>query len=528
MEHLDMSLEEAIRWWDTIDAGGTSMTGMRALCLVDRYYLLVKVCKRLDMLHPWIYARCREVEKEPDGFIDLWAREHYKSTIITFGGILQEILRDPETTVCIFSHVGSIAQDFLKQIKTELEINVALQALFPDILWQNPQKQAKQWSVEGGITVKRKSNPKEATLEASGLVDGQPISKHYRLRVYDDVVTDKSVNTPEQINKTTNAYSLSGALGMVEGKEWMIGTRYSYADTYEWILQRGALKPRIYPATKNGLLDGELVLFTPEYWKNEKLMKSTDNDLACQFMQNPLAGQQRMFDITCLQTYEVRPETLAVYVMCDPARSKKTDSDNTAIIVLGLDYAMNKYLLDGFNHKMDLQERWENFKRMYLRWKPGTAPGVQSIHMGYETYGAQADMDYFIEQMKLPQNPRFDIVELAWPREGGGSKIDRVQRLVPDTKSRRIYLPYETDPNKLTSVQRKMIAQGYTYRVAMPIKRMDENKNTYNLSEILKMQFHYFPFGGKKDAIDATSRVYDMEPLPPILNQQNYVDTEFT
>lgn len=525
MEHWDLGLPELLNWWDTVDEGGTNLAGMRALCLVDRYYLLVKVCKRTDMLHPWIYARCREVERAPDGYIDLWAREHYKSTIITFGGIIQAILTDPEITVCIFSHVGSIANDFLKQIKTELEMNETLKTLFPDILWQNPQKQAKQWSAEGGITVQRKGNPKEATLESSGLVDGQPVSKHYRLRVYDDVVTDKSVNTPEQIAKTTDAYSLSGSLGMADGKEWMIGTRYSYADTYEWILSRGALKERIYPATQDGQLDGKLVLFTKEYWK-EKRLKNTDNDLACQYMQNPLSGQNRMFDITDLQVYEVRPETLAVYVLCDPARSKKKGSDNTAIMVIGLDYALNKYLLDGFNHKMDLQERWQNFARMYVRWKQ--MPGVQSVHMGYESFGAQADLDYFTEQMKLPNAPRFEIKELAWPRDGEGSKVDRVQRLVPDCKGHKFYLPYDTDPKKLTSTQRKFLSQGYGYRIAQPIKRLDENGNAYNVSDQLKMQFHYFPFGGKKDAIDAAARIYDMEPRAPSGREPNYCEPEYT
>lgn len=525
MKHWDMNLEEALQWWDETDKNGTDLAGIRALCLVDRYYLLVKVCRRVDMLHPWIYARCREVERSPDDHLDLWAREHYKSTIITFGGIIQAILQDPEITVCIFSHVGGIAKDFLKQIKQELEGNEVLKAAFPDILFANPSKDAERWSIEAGITVKRKANPKEATLESSGLVDGQPISKHYRLRVYDDVVTDTSVNTPEQIQKTTNAYSLSQALGMQGGREWMIGTRYSYADTYEWVLQRGALKERIYPATESGEPDGKLVLFSDEYWRKLKL-RLTDNDIACQYMQNPLSGQQRMFNIQDLQVYEVRPEVLAVYIICDPARSKKTDSDNTAIMVWGLDHGLNKYLLDGFNHKMNLQERWENFKRMYLRWK--AAPGVQILRMGYESFGAQADLDYFFEQMKLPTNPRFEITEVAWPREGGGSKIDRVQRLVPDCKSHKIYLPHPTRAESLTAVQRRFKLQGYDYRIAQPIRRKDENGNMYDLAEQLKLQFHYFPFGGKKDAIDASARIYDMEPIGPSYNEPSYTEPDFT
>lgn len=525
MKHWDMTLPEVLKWWDTIDERGTNLAGIRALCLCDRYYLLVKVCKRVDMLHPWVYDRCREVERAPDGYLDLWAREHFKSSIITFGGALQRILQDPEITIGIFSHTSPIASAFLKQLKNELESNQILKAAFPDILWEDPGKQARQWSVDAGITVKRAGNTKEATVEASGLVDGQPVSKHYKLRIYDDVVTDKSVSTPEQIQKSIDAYSLSQSLGMIGGSEWMIGTRYSYADAYEWVLKRGALKERIYPATVDGTMDGDPVLFSPKDWADRK-RKQTDADIACQYLQNPLSGQQRMFDVSDLQTYEVRPESLAVYVLCDPARSKKKDSDNTAIIVVGLDYAMNKYLLDGFNHKMDLQERWQNFARMYMRWK--NAAGVQIVHMGYESFGAQADLDYFQEQMKLPNAPRFDIMELAWPREGSGSKIDRVQRLVPDCKTHRIYLPYETDPNRLTATQRKFMGQGYQYRIAQPIKRMDENGNAYNLAEQLKMQFHYFPFGGKKDAIDALARIYDMEPRAPSYREPNYVEPEYT
>src|SRR5208282_1300145 len=135
--------------------------------------------------------------------------------------------------------------------------------------------------------VRRRSNPKEATVEAHGLVDGMPTSVHYNLRIYDDVVVDKSVTTPEQVQKTTEAYSLSQALGTESGRVWGIGTRYDFADTYEWIIKKGGLKPRIYPATANGMRDGKLVLFSDEEWAN-RLRDHTDSDIACQYMQNPL------------------------------------------------------------------------------------------------------------------------------------------------------------------------------------------------------------------------------------------------
>ncbi len=497
--------------------------GQRWLCLNDRYYLLVRMMKRIDMVHPWLYERCREVEAEPDGYLDLWSREHYKSTIGNYGGVIQEILKNPDLTVGIFSHTKPIAKAFLKQIKTEFETNEDLKECFPDILYSNPEKDSPSWSLDAGIIVIRKSNPKESTIEAHGLVDGQPTSKHFGLLVYDDVVTRESVGTPEQIKKTTEAWELSDNLGSIGGRKWMFGTRYSYADTYEEIMKRGAAKVRIYPATHDGTMNGRPVLWPQEVWEQKKIAQG-EATVCCQLLQNPLAGQQRMFDVTDICTYEIRPATLSIYIMVDPARSKKTDSDNTAIVVIGVDYNVNKYLLDGFNHKMDLQERWQSTSLMYKRWKK--MPGVQSVKVGYESYGAQADLDYFKERQRV-ENLRFEIEELAWPHEGGGSKVDRVQRLGPDMRSHKIFLPHETDVNNYTSMQRNMVAEGYSFRVAQPIKRKDSEGRIYNLTDDMKLQFHYFPFGGKKDLVDAFSRIYDMNPMAPSYNEPSYLEPDY-
>ena len=520
---LDVPFEDIISYWDKTTNRGKDVPAIRALAMWDRYFLLVQVFGRVDLLHKWLYARCREVEREPDGHLDLWAREHYKSTIITYAGIIQEILRNPSITVGLFSHTKAIAKSFLRQIKMELEGNAKLKALFPHILYTDPAQQAQNWSLDNGITVKRPTNSKEATVEAHGLVDGMPTSKHFALLVYDDVVTAESVSTPEQISKTTAMWELSDNLGSIDGRKWHIGTRYSYADTYESILKRGAVIPRVYPATADGTLTGEPVFFSPELWLR-KVRDQGEATISCQMLQNPLAGHQRMFNVEDLQVYEVRPETLAVYILCDPARSKKTDSDNTAYVVLGIDYANNKYLLDGYNHKMDLMERWVRLANLYTKWRHET-PGVQSVYVGYEAFGAQADLDYFQEQMKVT-GVRIDIKEVSWPREGGGSKIDRVQRLGPDFRAGKFFLPYPTDEKNLTANQRRLGA-GYAYRWARPIKRKDLVNNVYDITEQFKMQVHYFPFGGKKDLVDAASRVYDMEPARPSVGERKYYEPDF-
>ena len=110
-------------------------------------------CNRKDADRDWIYDRCREVEANPNGYLDLWSREHYKSSVITFALNIQEILNNPEVTIGIFSHTRPIAKAFLSQIKREFESNTFLQGLFPDILYENPYKDSPKWSLDDGIIV---------------------------------------------------------------------------------------------------------------------------------------------------------------------------------------------------------------------------------------------------------------------------------------------------------------------------------------------------------------------------------------
>ena len=106
----------------------------RNLCLTDLFFLLVHGLGRKDADIDFVFDRCREVQASPDGHLDLWAREHFKSSIITFALTIQDILNDPEITVGIFSHTRPISKGFLRQIKREFEGNALLKALFPEIL----------------------------------------------------------------------------------------------------------------------------------------------------------------------------------------------------------------------------------------------------------------------------------------------------------------------------------------------------------------------------------------------------------
>src|SRR5258706_802671 len=273
-----LPVRDLIFYWDELEAEGRRdgklQQVVRMLCLADLYYLLVRVCGRVDLLpcsgrpgfidNQFAFDRCREVEASPNGHLDLWAREHGKSSIITFGLTLQDILRDPEITIGIFSHTRPVAKAFLRMLMREIETNRALHAAFPDVLCGPDIRQYAKFSEDDGVIVKRKSNPNESTIEAWGLVDGQPTSRHFQVLVYDDVVVQGSVSTPEMISKTMTAMELSYNLGTTPGVRRAIGTRYHFNDAYSTLIERGTFKRREYPGRVGGTEEGESIVWSEE------------------------------------------------------------------------------------------------------------------------------------------------------------------------------------------------------------------------------------------------------------------------
>lgn len=538
----------------------------------DRFFLLTRILGRRDANHPWLFARCREVENDPDGYLDLWSRAHYKSTIITFAGAIQEIVRDPEIKIAIFSVVKPIAQEFLAQIKEEFESNERLKQLYPDVMWLDPRKQdaddgrPTKWGIARGITVKRKGNPKEATIEAHGLLDGQPTSRHFDLHIYDDIVTQDYI-AEDQIKKTMQRWEMADNLGTHQGvRKQIAGTFYHFNDCYVQIRDRGAMKVRLYPATHDGSLNGKPVFLSEDRW--EEIKQHQRSTVSAQMLLNPVAGNEATFRSVWFKTYEIVPAVLNVYITIDPSKGvlNTQRSDRTAIAVIGVDQAGNKYFLDGVCHRMKLSDRWMFIKQLYYRWL--RTPGVQAVMVGYEQYGMVNDLEV-IEEMQLQEGNFIPIEELSTPRRGKHAKPDRIERLEPDVRLGEFFFPisiYNPDiagahgqchwyvwtdshqkkfeeqakkdgtPNRTAPYNVGQVvyrpAKGLTRlqqtvspsRVVQPIRRRDENNELYDVTRMLILEMMQHPFAPHDDLLDATSRVYDLEPKRPVQYEASATD----
>ena len=441
----------------------------------DLFFLLVFILCGDFANNDWVFDRCVEFQKDPDGRLDLWPREHFKSTIITLGAVVQAIINDPELTVGIFSFNRPIAKQFLRQIKWHFESNQKLRRLFKDILWDDPGKEAPKWSEDDGIIIRRQGFPKEATVEAWGLVDGMPTSKHYGLMVYDDIVTVDSVRTPEMSKKVTEAVAISFNLGKEGGRRWMLGTRYHFADTYAELIRRQAVILRAYAATKDGKFDGEPWFLTRERLA-EKIRDMGVYVASCQLFNNPVMEGEETFKEEWLERWKVKGREswgrMNRYILVDPAGEKKKDSDYTVMWVFGLGADKNFYTIEFVRDKLSLSERAEMLLKLHALYKP--------LKVGYEKYGMQADIEY-VKILQEQKQYRFPITQLG----GQVPKNDRIRRLQPIFEAHRFYLPDR-------------------------LVRVDYRGNAVDLVDsFITEEYLQFPYMVHDDMLDCASRIMD-------------------
>lgn len=385
--HDYVALAESINNNPDIELGS-----YRKLILTDLWFVVYFILGVSCANHPFWVNACREIQTGPEtNTLDLWSRDHGKTSCITIAETMQDILKShaedgkkTEDRIVILSYTRSLARSMVKVIKEMFETSVALKACFPDVLYQDPEKESPKWSELEGLRVKRRGYYKEETLEPWGLVDGMPTGRHFTKRVYDDIVTLDLVKTPEMMEAVKMSFDLSSNLGTMSGRCRVIGTYYHHDDPLVYIAakkrQDGTpmFTKRLKPATHDGTFSGDLVYYTQEKW--EELMSGNHYHI----------GTQQLLDPTPLGTNELRkewlktapveliPSDLYKFMLIDSAGTagNRTDgrrADCWAIHLVGVDPyrddmgASNVYLLDTIIEPLSHDEAMDCIVNMYCR-----------------------------------------------------------------------------------------------------------------------------------------------------------------
>jgi hypothetical protein len=285
---------------------------------------------------------------EQSDTIDIWARFHFKSVIITQAETLQYALANPKDCNGIFAYARPLAKAFLRSIKTLCEESDLLKLAFPDVLWSKPQTQAPKWSEDDGLTFKG-ANParKESTIEAWGLVEGMPTGRHFERTVFDDIETDDIKDSPEMMDKVFSKFEMSYInLGTGSDKDIrrVIGTYYAHSGPIKRIedMKRPTdsepiFNSRIVPGSVDGTINGEPVLMEPETWEIAKASRHFNSQQLC----DPTPGSEVKLD-SSMMTYidhDFIPLDRMKFMIVDPAGDMDKQSsgrDAWAMAVFGV------------------------------------------------------------------------------------------------------------------------------------------------------------------------------------------------
>lgn len=342
----------------------------RELVKTDLFFIVYFVLGVSIANHPFVVQACKEVETAPvTNVLFVWARYHFKSTIITIAGTVQYHILNPSKCTGIFSYKKGASEVFVKAIKTAYESEFMIW-LFPDVLYEIPKYNAPSWSIVNGITLKRKSTTRtQNTVQASGLTEGMLTGAHFDRRVYDDIETLDLCKSPEQLRLCYECFEMSKNLGTGLDDEIVIviGTFFHFQEGPLKKIQKllGYDNKKVFtlsikPATENGLIDG-----TPVFISQDKL-NSLKKDSSFYPMQllKPAPRHTNKLKSSLLQDIDVRdiPSNLYQFMIIDPAGDSRSNGygakDSWGVHILGVEPVAdaigtsNIYILDSLIQPM--------------------------------------------------------------------------------------------------------------------------------------------------------------------------------
>jgi hypothetical protein len=374
----------------------TARTLFRGLFLSDLFFIVYFVFKNPVANEPFVVDACREVEDGPkDMTEDVWAREHFKSTIITKAETLQ-YHANPEAwhpkvkdgSTCFLSATAKLAKKILAQMtevmKTEAQF---LNFMFPHVpdqgywgpFWEDPEAQSPMWNIDRGIKLRRHASSHTPCMFSAGLEDGMPVGDHYGRLIFDDITNMNVAKSPQRMQDIKELFDVAQDVGMIGGHSRVVGTFYHWNDPLVYVRDKKKINSdeplytlRIKPATHDGSPNGMPVLLPQETLD----IKKTQSTYYSQQLCNPVPTETRKLSGSMLK--EVSPENIPANVVkvmaVDPAGEREDGKgDNWAMAVVAIEPntdelgASNFYITDLFIDRLDEKDAPYTCAQMYLR-----------------------------------------------------------------------------------------------------------------------------------------------------------------
>jgi hypothetical protein len=301
-------------------------------------------------------------------------------------------LKDRNLRVLLTSFDLQNTKNFLSVTKQNLEGNRKFQLLFGD--WVNKSDTWHQTAIS--LAGRTKIRAEESITASSASVT--KVSQHYDLAIIDDLQTEKNVTSKELIDKAWEYLGLLvPILDPIPGLDRsapriIVGTRWHFDDIYGRIIadehrrKREGESPIFRMMVRKAINEDGNALFPKRFSLKILQRIKKDQNLSsyqwsCQYMNDPLPEENAVFKLTDCGFYtsthkvwhgmiEEVPPMYNNFATLDPSVGEYSDSDYTAIPVVGVDYQSNVYLRAMLRGHWRINDIVNKMFEVHNTWKP--------------------------------------------------------------------------------------------------------------------------------------------------------------
>lgn len=410
----------------------------------------------------------------------LFPRDHMKSALVAFR-VAHRITVDPTLRVLYLSATSNLAQKQLSFIKAIITSDI-YRRYWPDHVLPDEGKREKWTQTEIALDHPRRKEEgiRDPTIFTGGLTTSLT-GMHCDIAVLDDIVVYENAYTGEGREKVKSQYSLLSSIEGANAKEWVVGTRYHPKDLYSELLEMAediyddegeivgsepiyeiferAVEDRgdgtgefLWPRQRRP--DGKFFGFDRQILAKKRGQYLDKTQFRAQYYNDPADPDNRPIDYDKFQYYQkefltntsgvwyYKDRKLNVFAAVDFAYSLKKKADYTAIVVIGVDYENNVYVLDidrfktdkiseYFRHILDLLNKWD-FKKLRAEVTAAQAAIVQELKDSYiKPHGLMLKVEEHKptrhqgskeERMSAILEPRYDNLSI-FHYKGGNCQI---------------------------------------------------------------------------------------------------------
>ena len=303
-------------------------------------------------------------------------RSFAKSTIVQIIYGLWLLLTKENRDILTISASGSLAEDWVRRIKMELETNELIKNDFFWLKWG--AETSSKWT-ESHITIHSQEGKVLNQMRARGR--GCQIRGFRPTNVLvDDLEDDELVKSEEQRKKLEDWF-LAALINSLDVNQQLvvIGTiLHPLALLKKIIDQKETFKDWVSKKYQ-ALTDGRSLW--SEKWSTEELLKRKKEigtyAFQSEYMNEPLLGEEQLIRPEWIQKWEDLPEKLVKFIIIDPAISTKEGADETGMVVLGTS-EKRIYEVESIAGKWGIWDILKNLLYLYKKHNP-VKIGVEAI-----------------------------------------------------------------------------------------------------------------------------------------------------